>query len=723
MSKKKPISDPTLVFLDTKDGVATLNIAVVTNDKENDLVATLSKNYSGIKVYSTLDGALDNAEVDSISGIMVLSDGYPSATTAITDAQVMKIKELGVRIYIEYPQVNASLGIIGYEGTATMGYDRAIVTDAEAMGMDIYSLLYVHGAQYVMKKDISDSWLVNATVVGYDRVEFYDQSTGELTDCTPYSMLELNDDGNVLIASTKLSQFISARYAPYTRWQSLWMSVISWVAGMNKDTLNTIEWTPALIPSYGPYEQLPDDAYQEAVRMNVEWFLNSSIMPNSDGTEGIWEGFGSGKNFDAYGDSCRRKMLRSDCNAESLGAIALAGVLLGSRQYKTVAYNVMNWLLNESMLTRGERADATSSQYGLLSWHFGAIDQYYGDDNAKAILGLMLGVAALETDEFDKRILEAILANFRTTGSYGFRGSMIRGGELDENGWEYYYNRTGYVNYRSHFESLLWACYLWTYDKTGYEPLLVRTRTAISMMMKAYDNTMAGDADDSEKWYWTNGMQQERAKMILPLSWLVRVEPTEEHIGWLDRMITDMMSYQDKPTGALREVKGEDGVGVPVYTQFEKNSDYGRHESPVIQNNGDPCTDALYTSSFAMMTLNEAYATMAYIGNTELAGKYKAYTTSLSDYFVRIQQIGDNIYYNGVWFRGFDYKKWETYGSDGDAGWGIWCAETGWCQAWISAALSLQILDTNIWDYTSRTTVDEHFAKTATLMINCEPED
>lgn len=550
----------------------TLNISVVTTSSSNDLVKTLNENYNGVSVYPTLDGALSDAVNLGTAGIMVLADNYPTVT-AITDEQAAAVNSLGVKLYVEYPANNETLGITGYEGTGVMNYDRAIVYDADALGMELYSLLYVHGAQYVKKTDISDAWLVNATVVGYDTVEFYDEETGELTDCTPYSMLEPNDAGNVLIASTKLSQFISARYAPYARWQSLWLSILSWVAGTE---VTSIEWTPSVNANYGPEEELADDAYSEAVRLNTEWFLNSTIMPNSDGTEGIYECFSSGKNFNIYGDQYRGKNLRSDCNAESLGAIALAGALLGNDEYKQVAANVMNWFLNESDLANAERADEDNDRYGLLSWHSGAMDTYYGDDNAKAILGLMLGAAALETDEYDERILEAILANFRTSSIYGFRLDSIKGTDLEANGWQYYYNSTT-KSYRSHFQSLLWACFLWAYDRTGYEPLLTRTKTAIDLMMDAYDNAMAGDEDNYTEWYWTNGMQQERAKMILPLAWLVRLEPTEEHIGWLDLMISDLMQYQDEATGAIREVKGENGVGVPVYTQFSKNSDYGKH--------------------------------------------------------------------------------------------------------------------------------------------------
>ena len=715
-----------------KTGAATrasLNISVVTTDSGNNLLTTLNSNYDGIKTYSTLDAALNAAEANGTKGIMLLADNYPTATTSLTDAQAERINALGLRLYIEYPTNNSSMGITGFGAvgaetyatdTGKMGYDRAIVMDSEAMGMEKYSLLYVHGARYVKKTDISNSWLVNATVVGHDTVEFYDENTGELTDCTPHSLLEVNEDGNALICSTKFSQFITGRYAPYERWQRVWISILSF---LNRAEVEAISWTPIITPSYGPTESLAEDAYDEAVRLNSEWFLKSSIIEPSDGTNGIYECLnGSPLAINDFGKMYRGKNYRADCNGESAGALALAGALLGEEKYKTVAKNAIDALF-ASELALGDRADPTNPQYGLLSWHSGALNQYYGDDNAKAILGLLLGAAALGTDEYDARILEAIVANFRTTGVSGFRGSVLKEAELEASGWEYFYTREGYTNYRSHFESLLWACYLWAYAETGYEPFLERTKTAIGLMMESYDKTMADNVGNEGEWYWTNGMQQERAKMILPLAWLTRIEPTEEHIGWLDTIITDMMAYQDPTTGAIREVKGEDGQGNPVYTQFTKNSDYGKHESPVIQNNGDPCTDSLYTSSFAMMTLNEAYAAMNHIGNTTLASRYDAYAKSVSDYHVRIQQISSDPYYNGLWFRGFDYEKWEAYGSDGDAGWGIWCAETGWCQAWISSTLSLRSMNTNIWDYTADSAIEEHFADTAALMLNYDTSD
>ncbi len=59
-------------------------------------------------------------------------------------------------------------------------------------------------------------------------------------------------------------------------------------------------------------------------------------------------------------------------------------------------------------------------------------------------------------------------------------------------------------------------------------------------------------------WRWGSSMQTQRARMILPLAWLVRVEDTPEHRQWLDKMVTEIMKYQDE-SGAIREELGVKG--------------------------------------------------------------------------------------------------------------------------------------------------------------------
>ena len=688
-----------------------LPIAVVTTDGDNDLFVTLASLYDGIVRYPSLTEALDATEGSDIRAVMLLADGYPEAKATVSTEEAERLALRGLRLYIEYPEVNAALGIALYDEEADVGYSRAIVRDADAIGLDVNSILYVHGARYCKKADSGSALMVAATVAGYDTAAF------PLDDCECHTLLEVNARGNVMIAATKLSGFIRARYAPRERWCAVFGAILSFLCG---ERVGGFSYTPAVMPTYLPDAVLPADACREAVRANSEWYLLSGILKAPDGSEGIYEGFSSGNKFDPYGRQEKRTLLRADCNGESVGALALASRLLSEPRYGEVAYNAMHWLLCDSLLSQGERADLADPQYGLLSWHDGAYDQYYGDDNAKAVIGLLLAATALGTDEFDHRILEAIMANFRTTGALGFRGARVMADGLRENGWRHYHEAKT-VYYSAHFEALAWALYLWTYDKIGYRPLLERTQNAIGMMMAAYENTLSpAVTDKAVQWRWANGMQQERAKMILPLAWLVRLMPTDTHIAWLDRMVTDLMKHADPATGALADAFGNPSEGNSLYGPFTENANYGKHESPVIQENGDPCSDSLYTASFAMVTLIEAASAMAAAGQGEVAARYAAYARSLSDYHIRIRQRSADPIYNGVWFRGFDFKKWETYGSDGDAGWGVWCIETGWSQAWISAALSLREMETSVWDYTKDTRIAHHAARVIADMLDGE---
>ncbi len=109
-----------------------LNIAVVTTDPDNDLLKTLNSNYDGVYCCLNFDAALDCAVKNKLGGIMLLADGYPDTTTSITSYQAQKVNESGIRLYIEYPSIDKTLGITGYSGLGKMGYDRAIVMYSSA---------------------------------------------------------------------------------------------------------------------------------------------------------------------------------------------------------------------------------------------------------------------------------------------------------------------------------------------------------------------------------------------------------------------------------------------------------------------------------------------------------------------------------------------------------------------------------------------------------------
>ncbi len=131
------------------------------------------------------------------------------------------------------------------------------------------------------------------------------------------------------------------------------------------------------------------------------------------------------------------------------------------------------------------------------------------------------------------RLERLILANFRTAGEKGFRGGSLTGEKIEKQGWKKLMV-SQLENPAPHYESWLWATYLWLFDKTNYRPLLEKAKKAIQITMDNYP----------EGWLWTNGLQQERARMILPLAWLVRVEDSEQHRAWLNHVCNDLLKYQ-----------------------------------------------------------------------------------------------------------------------------------------------------------------------------------
>jgi len=189
----------------------------------------------------------------------------------------------------------------------------------------------------------------------------------------------------------------------------------------------------------------------------------------------------------------------------------------------------------------------------------------------------------------------------------------------------------------------------------------------------------------------------QRARMILPLAWLVRIEDTEQHRRWLDRMVSDMLSYQDT-CGAIRE---EIGKGKGMFKELKRNSDYGSDEGSLIFKNGEEISCMLYTNNFALFSLNEAARATG-------DQKYKDATRKLSDFLTRIQvQSIKHKDVDGAWFRAFDYGKWDYWASNSDAGWGAWCTLTGWIQSWIVTTQVQIQQQQSFWELTKHSAIGE----------------
>jgi len=139
-----------------------------------------------------------------------------------------------------------------------------------------------------------------------------------------------------------------------------------------------------------------------------------------------------------------------------------------------------------------------------------AYEMFYKDDDARGLLAVTFffflfmyilihtntqqqqGLAVsslLNSDRFKENLVLGMLANLRITGIKGFGPPSETFANIVSNGWKSYYN-TDYSNntnvYSPHYQSYLWACYLWSFEKSNYQPFLTRAKNAIKQMMENY---------------------------------------------------------------------------------------------------------------------------------------------------------------------------------------------------------------------------------------------
>jgi hypothetical protein len=656
-------------------------------------------------------------QAPSSSGVLLLADGYPEKTTPVAAAVFAAAARKRLRLYVEYP---AFLPGVKIERPRSIQWERTVVnSDAFGPSLPRLRILMVHGCHF-LPVEAKAPHLALARVAGYDTAVF------GLPKKDVWPILFEHPRGDILVAATKLSQFVTARYAPTDAWPAVWRMVFGWLTPGAATT--ELRWTSTVRPSYGRSQTLPADAERLALRRGVAWYSKARLlihphwqgllkaaeqnencagpgatpeMPTGDGTLGILEGHSS--RIDCRGRQPVRWVPRADCNSEAAMALALYSATDGDTdgRTKTIAANLVDFVLVRSNLQQGPRAKPESPSYGLLSFHTQPVggDVYYGDENARAVLGQLATAAVLKSHRWDEAILRCVLGNFRTTGPTGFRKARILESELQEHGWRYFWERSdgywGPLRHSGHYQAYLWAVNLWLYDKTRFEPLKQRTELGIRHMMGLFP----------DHWHWECRRQEsERARMLLPLAWLVRVHDTPEHRRWLRQVARYVLDSQDA-SGAIRE---------KVTGGETSNEQYGTGETPVIYASGDPCADLLYTTNFAFFGLHEAASAT---GDTEL----RKAEDRLADFLVRVQVRGDKpLGLDGAWFRGFDFRRWDYWGSNSDAGWGVWATETGWTQSWITSVFALRQLNTSFWDLTKQSKIGDRFERLRRGML---PDD
>lgn len=665
---------------------------------DNDLYRVLIASGWHCSRYATADEAV-RAATDG-SAVLILADGYPDQPTVIERTMFENAARKQLRLYVEYPNW---LPDIELGGPRDVGYERVVVT-SNIFGPALRPLrVVIVGSCRYLTSSVTESHLVLAKVAGVDSAVF------GLKDAATATLLFDHPRGNLLVATTKLSHFVSGRYLPTEAWHTIWETILT---RLHPNGVRVkLQWTPTVRPTFRANEPLPADVETQALRRSADWIVASRALrhaewpqeildlsltyntvrdkprpdwPTGDGSAGVLEGYSSTIRGD--GSQPMRYAVRNDCTTEVAMLMASDAVVNGRPENASCAEKLIDYIFDNSGLAAGPRADPQSPSYGLVGWALDHPGSYWGDDNARALLAVGAVAAMNGQPRWNESIARTILANFRTTGKHGFRPSCVREEGLQAQGWRGFWN-SDHVHYSPHMQSWMWACNFWAYQQTKFEPLLIRSRNGMQRMMQAYP----------QSWDWViRSGTIERSRLLLPLAWLVRVDDTAEHRRWLRQIAEDLVELQDQ-SGALREVIGDGGQGIP------SNDSYGTGETSLIQTNGDPVSDMLYSCNFALIGFHEAAAATG-------DRFYAEAEERLARFLCRIQVRSEaHPELDGAWYRAFDFRHWDYWASSSDWEWGPWCMETGWGQPWIASTLALRHQETSLWDLVQKVEIGSPF--------------
>lgn len=398
---------------------------VVCAGKQNDVVQALRAADLPVRRYDTPADAVKAAETGS--AVLLL----PGTPWTLEKELAGAAKEKQLRVYGELCSWHAAS-----PPARKIEWERAIVT-SDFFGRERRStILSLHRSSYIPVESAVSVHLKIGRVAGFNTAVF-----GIPANALP---LLYEPEPGFMVSAAMLSQFVTGRYAPFDSWESVWVRILHWMG----DQPARIRLQPRVRPAYSRNDPLPPDAEIQAAERGANWYRRARLLvhpswqakvqqagqfpdrigpaprsnwPVGDGTLGIIEGHASEILPD--GSQNARWWVRADCVGEAAMTLALV-----ERNSKT-SRNLVDYLFGRTKMSLGDRADPQSAAYGLLGWNetdkyfqdqdgFGV---YYGDDNARCLLGAIASEALNRRTQWQRRIWEAVLANFRLTGRLGHR--------------------------------------------------------------------------------------------------------------------------------------------------------------------------------------------------------------------------------------------------------------------------------------------------------------
>lgn len=426
------------------------------------------------------------------------------------------------------------------------------------------------------------------------------------------------------------------------------------------------------------YSAQPRDvAYRRALDRNMQWFLNSDVMPKEDGSGGIKSTLEIGALYAGKAEDLDCPF-RTDCQAMSAKAFYLYGDLTNDDAWHNRAVNLADFTLS------AQYTDPTQKCFGGWRWLLEGNAGIYPQDDNNRISEFM---AWLYTRTANAEYLKAALRNVE----------MINDTAREDNTLTYWVTSEDYLNEKgrrylrtSHAMSNFtdWCLYRYDYafKATGQEyyknalDKLIRIYGQLALrndlLVKLPNGGGFINLDERGIGIAVNYLQQNdelRAKLIEKYESRVR--------NYFSR--PDVIKYGSHVKPADIGDEDRDRAFVNDCTTHTKK--------------GEPLSDQLYDIPKKALMSYEVSKAMP---ESEVA---KMAVEKHLDYLVRIQMSNPDSRLDGCWLRSFDMENREYYGTRYDPNYGAYCAYTGWMNSLASQALAYYLLDENPFDVDEKT--------------------
>ena len=396
---------------------------------------------------------------------------------------------------------------------------------------------------------------------------------------------------------------------------------------------------------------------ETVIQRGFEWFLQSGILPDSLGRQGVYENIHS-----HHGQLT--KDFRPDCHVQAALAFYLYGEYSGNEEWTRRGFNLLDFIIEEGF----QDEDEDSCSYGFWKWfHYPGTypHQIFTDDNSWIAAILLYLYRRTGEEEYKKRGVATAEALLRTQVHSGLRSEQLIRNKLEE---DPLYFEQAPVSFNPHFESIAHTALLQAYLVTNRIEFL---ETALRGMETLKNN--------KDKWKWMYSRTAALARYLFPLSLILQV--VEDKDPWLGEFYWTMgeLKKHQHPMGAIEEADNPDP------------DRFGKEDTGVFIENGEGIADQLYTNNFLLLNLWEGWKST---GDPEVLQFYN----ELRAFFCKSQIQSKLRTHNGAWMRAFDLNSQEYYGNLGDTGWGPYCIESGWTQAIILVGLLMAELDFSLMD-------------------------